>query len=74
MVEKFKAMGEDQLEEVLEDSEKMSRYEKALEDLADPLLPVRGHALIELTNLIETKDEATLKETRKVIKIFQVKR
>ena len=40
---------------ILEDKEGMSAYEAALYDVKDPLLPVRGHGIIELTKLIDAK-------------------
>eukprot|EP00095_Tigriopus_kingsejongensis_P012027 maker-scaffold593_size129216-snap-gene-0.30 protein:Tk12027 transcript:maker-scaffold593_size129216-snap-gene-0.30-mRNA-1 annotation:"transmembrane and coiled-coil domain-containing protein 7" len=46
-------------------------YEEALQALADPLLPVRGHGLIALTRLIEERNEVTLRSIKKVIVIFQ---
>ena len=49
-----------------------TRYEEALYCLTDPLLPVRGHGLIELTRLIKEKDEQTIKHANKVLNIFRV--
>ena len=40
---------------ILEDKEGMSAYEAALYDVKDPLLPVRGHGIIELNKLVENK-------------------
>ena len=40
---------------ILEDKEGMSAYEAALYDVKDPLLPVRGHGIIELNKLVESK-------------------
>ena len=39
-----------------------SSYQQALSELKDPLLPVRGHALIALRKLIEEKDPETLEQ------------
>ena len=33
----------------------MSAYEAALYDVKDPLLPVRGHGIIELNKLVDNK-------------------
>ena len=48
-----------------------NKYEEALFNIADPLLPVQGHGLIELTRLVEDKDEVTLENIDKVRLIFQ---
>ncbi len=40
---------------ILEDKTGMSAYEAAVYDITDPLVPVRGHGLIELTRLLDTK-------------------
>jgi len=48
-----------------------SKYEDALYDISDPLLPVQGHGLIELTKLIDAKDPETLENIDKVRLIFQ---
>eukprot|EP00088_Acartia_fossae_P066531 TRINITY_DN8255_c0_g1_i2.p1 TRINITY_DN8255_c0_g1~~TRINITY_DN8255_c0_g1_i2.p1 ORF type:complete len:1085 (-),score=304.99 TRINITY_DN8255_c0_g1_i2:578-3832(-) len=55
---------------ILEDKEGMSPYEAALYDVKDPLLPVRGHGIIELTKLIDAKDEETLEHIGSVFQIF----
>ena len=54
-------------------SSSRTRYEEALYCLTDPLLPVRGHGLIELTRLVKEKDKQTAKNIDKVIGIFRVK-
>ena len=51
--------------------ESKSKYEDALYDISDPLLPVQGHGLIELTKLIDAKDPETLENIDKVRLIFQ---
>ena len=48
-----------------------NKYEEALFNIADPLLPVQGHGLIELTRLVKDKDEVTLENIDKVRLIFQ---
>jgi hypothetical protein len=40
---------------ILEDKSGMTAYEAAVYDITDPLVPVRGHGLIELTRLLDTK-------------------
>lgn len=48
-----------------------SRYRRALEQLSDPLLPVRGHALIELTRLVEARDAEAVADASRVFGIFR---
>jgi len=55
---------------IVEDKTGMSLYESALYDIGDPLLPVRGHGIIELTKLIDAKDPETLVNTAKIYQIF----
>ena len=52
------------------ETNEMSEYQLALFDLGDPLLPVRGHGIIELTRLVEMNDEETITNVGKVGKIF----
>jgi hypothetical protein len=40
---------------ILEDKSGMTAYEAAVYDITDPLVPIRGHGLIELTRLIDSK-------------------
>ena len=40
---------------ILEDKAGMSAYEAAVYDIMDPLVPVRGHGLIELARLVDEK-------------------
>merc|ERR1712059_247828 len=49
----------------------MSKYEAALYDVSDPLLPVQGHGLISLARLVEEKDQETLDNLDKVRLLFQ---
>ena len=55
---------------IVEDKTGMSLYESALYDIGDPLLPVHGHGIIELTKLIDAKDPETLVNTAKIYQIF----
>ena len=41
--------------------------------MTDPLLPIRGHGLIELTKLMEEKDEEAIKNATTVMEIFKVR-
>ncbi|KAK5646608.1 hypothetical protein RI129_005072 [Pyrocoelia pectoralis] len=45
--------------------------DKAIEDICDPLLPVRGHGLMELAKLIEIRDQSALDRKNYILKIFQ---
>uniref|UniRef100_A0A1Y1LB53 RNA polymerase II assembly factor Rtp1 C-terminal domain-containing protein n=1 Tax=Photinus pyralis TaxID=7054 RepID=A0A1Y1LB53_PHOPY len=49
----------------------MTPLDKAIEDICDPLLPVRGHGLMELARLIEAKDGSTLERKHYILNIFQ---
>lgn len=40
-----------------------SLFDKAMDNLCDPLLPVRGHALLELTKLIESKNTEAMEKS-----------
>ena len=46
-------------------------FEEAMKDLTDPLLPVRGHALIMLARLLKEKDPRALAESETILKIFE---
>lgn len=48
-----------------------SPLQKALEELCDPLLPVRGHGLISLCKLIEKCDKDTIEKQEAILKIFE---
>ena len=48
-----------------------SSYQQALAELKDPLLPVRGHALIALRKLIEEKDPDTLEQKDFLMEAFR---
>ncbi|XP_017758255.1 PREDICTED: transport and Golgi organization protein 6 homolog [Eufriesea mexicana] len=47
------------------------KFEEALKDLADPLLPVRAHGLIVLTKLIENKDPCVIARKMFFLQIFK---
>ena len=40
---------------ILEDKTGLTAYEAAIYDVTDPLLPVRGHGIIELARLVDIK-------------------
>ncbi|KAF7262784.1 hypothetical protein GWI33_004125 [Rhynchophorus ferrugineus] len=51
--------------------ETKSKFDLALEDICDPLLPVRGHGLMALKKLVEIKDESVMHRKQYVLTIFQ---
>lgn len=48
-----------------------TKCEMALEDACDPLLPVRGHALVQLASLIQRRDPETLAKKDAVLCLFK---
>lgn len=46
------------------------KFDDILKELSDPRLPVRGHGLIELRKLIESKDEIYIKEKDRIMRIL----
>ena len=48
------------------------KFEEALRDLNDPLLPVRAHALVSLKNLIYAKDPSTLENSHMIVERLKV--
>lgn len=53
-------------------SSSSNKFDEALRDLADPLLPVRAHGLVTLTKLIETKDPYAVARNAIILRLFQV--
>jgi hypothetical protein len=56
---------------IVEDKTGLSPYASAVYDITDPLLPVRGHGLIELTRLVEARDEETMGQLVAVVDMFK---
>ena len=54
----------------IEEATSLSSFKAALQDLKDPLLPVRAHGIIALTRLIKTRDPETLEHFRDLSAIF----
>ncbi|XP_076749789.1 transport and golgi organization 6 [Xylocopa sonorina] len=52
------------------DRKPSDKFEEALRDLADPLLPVRAHGLISLTKLIENMDPCATARKAVLLQIF----
>lgn len=54
------------------DYKKFHKFEEAIRDLSDPLLPVRAHGIITLTKLIERKDPFAVARREILLRLFQV--
>lgn len=50
----------------------LNKFDNAIKDLLDPLLPVRAHGLITLTKLIENKDPCAIARKKIVLRLFKV--
>ncbi|KAK6982529.1 transport and Golgi organization protein 6 [Biomphalaria glabrata] len=48
-----------------------TKVQQALQDLCDPLLPVRGHGLISLSRLVEDRDPEALNKSKLLLRVFQ---
>ncbi|XP_061197020.1 transport and Golgi organization protein 6 homolog [Saccostrea echinata] len=48
-----------------------TELDQAMEEICDPLIPVRGHALITMCRLIKNKDPEALTRQENLLKIFQ---
>ncbi|KAL8570495.1 hypothetical protein ACOMHN_034530 [Nucella lapillus] len=53
------------------DESERSPLQTVFQELCDPLLPVRGHALIALARLVQEKDSETLSKRQVVQKVFE---
>lgn len=49
----------------------ISSFDQALEDLCDPLLPIRGHALLTLSKLVENKDQEACAQKQYLLSVAQ---
>lgn len=54
-----------------EDESKKTKCEEALHDACDPLLPVRGHALVQLAKLLQQRDKETVAKKEAVLCLFK---
>jgi len=50
---------------------KVSECDQAFKDSCDPLLPVRGHALVKLTELINSRDRLAIAKKDAILCLFQ---
>ena len=55
----------------LEDPMSEACYRRALDDLLDPLIPTRGHALRQLSKLLKIKNKYAVENERKLFEIFE---
>lgn len=49
-----------------------NKFDEAMKDLSDPLLPVRAHGLITFTRLIENNDPSVKAHKAIILRLFQV--
>ena len=59
--------GEQEEKEDDEDGGGVSRFQDAMSNLSDALLPVRGHGLIELTRLLDEADPETVSNAARAV-------
>ena len=67
LTDRLKGLATNKAEEEEEEEEKVSRFQEAMSNLSDALLPVRGHGLIELTKLLDEADPETVSNAAKVV-------
>lgn len=58
-------------QDLSEKSQSVTEFDRALQDLADPLLPVRAHGLMSLTKLIERNDPDVIAKKDIILCLFQ---
>ena len=51
-------------------SEQKNEFRQAWKELEDPLVPVQGHGLLTLSNLLRRKDVEALQHKKELLKIF----
>lgn len=59
-------------QDLSENSKEITDFDKALKDLADPLLPIRAHGLMSLTKLVERSDSDAVAKRDIIFCLFQV--
>ncbi|XP_046410358.1 transport and Golgi organization protein 6 homolog isoform X1 [Neodiprion fabricii] len=65
------ALARPRYQDLSESNEKVTEFDKAIHDLADPLLPVRAHGLMLLTKLVERSDHDVIAQKDIVLCLFQ---
>ncbi|ODM96562.1 Transport and Golgi organization protein 6 [Orchesella cincta] len=48
-----------------------TRFNQAMEDASSPMVPVKGHGILELRKLIEERNAEALENEARVLKVFQ---
>ena len=56
---------------LLDDLESEACYKQALEDLTNPLLPTRGHALKQLSKMLQRRNKWAVGDQHKLFEIFE---
>ena len=51
-------------------SERKNEFQQAWKELEDPLLPVQGHGLLNLSNLLKRKNAEALQHKEELLKVF----
>ncbi|KAJ8960949.1 hypothetical protein NQ318_020250 [Aromia moschata] len=64
-------MAEEKSSKTTESEEVKTELDQAIDDICDPLLPVRGHGLMTLMKLVERKDKCVMERKQYVLNIFQ---
>lgn len=62
---------EDSASVITNHKERETFFQIALRELKEPLIPVRGHALISLTKLVNSKDAETLQSVATILQVFK---
>ncbi len=61
----------EQPKDLTEQATELTSYQTALKQIKDPLIPVRGHALIALTQLVKSRDVETLRNAATLLQVFK---
>lgn len=67
----FETPQQDKQKQLVNGDEAESLFRNAMKELLDPLLPVRAHALRQLTSLVQTKDLEAISNSEKLLLIFR---
>ncbi|KOC59653.1 Transmembrane and coiled-coil domain-containing protein 7 [Habropoda laboriosa] len=74
LIELFNSQGRSEqryYQDLSVDSKLSNKFEEALKDLTDPLLPVRAHGLITITKLIENMDPCITTSKAILLQLFE---
>ncbi|XP_044267137.1 transport and Golgi organization protein 6 homolog [Tribolium madens] len=72
LCDKLKQALNEEKTQTCETTDEKTEFEEALEDVYDPLLPVRGHGLLTLSKLLEKKDKQALERKQYLLNLFQL--